>query len=110
MNKTDFNSLFEKYQPFFKKTGEELSKVVKKAEEDISKMYKIAESHVELQMKNLQKEKLYHEIGKYVAQQLIKNEFDASSLEKYRKNLEKIASEDEKIKNKLARITRAKKS
>lgn len=110
MNKTDLNSLFEKYQPLFKKTGEELSKVVKKAEEDVSKMYKIAQSHVEIQMKNLQKEKLYHEMGKYVAEQLMKNEFDTAGLEKYKKSLEKIDSEGAKIKNKLARITKSQKS
>lgn len=107
MKKNDMNKFIKKYQPIVKKTGEQLAKAVKVAEEDISKLYRIAQTHVEIQMKNLQKEKLYHEIGKYVAEELKKEEFDSSCLEKYKKRLEKIDSEGAKMKKKLSRINKA---
>ena len=109
MKKTDFNKLVKKYQPVAKKTGDQLAKAFKVAEKDISKMYKVAQTHVELQMKHLQKEKLYHEIGKYVAGEIIKERIDAPGLEKYKKRLIKIESEDKKIQQTLARISKFRK-
>jgi len=73
-------------------------------------MYRIAQAHVEIQMKNLQKEKLYHELGKYVAGKLAKGEFDVPELEKYKKQLFRIDSEGAKVKKKLSRINIAGKS
>lgn len=104
MKKTDLNKLLKKYQPVVKKTGEQLAKAVKIAEDDISKMYKVAQAHVEIQMKNLQKEKLYHELGKEVARRLAKEELDIPGLEKYKTRLSKINTEGEKMKKKLSRI------
>ncbi|MFH1665048.1 MAG: hypothetical protein ABIA77_02755 [Candidatus Omnitrophota bacterium] len=106
MKKTDLSDMFKKYQPVVKKTGEQLSKAVKTAEEDISKVYKIAQAHIEIQMKNLQKERLYHELGKYVAGQLAKGSVDAGDLEKFKKRLEKIDSEGNKMKRRLTSIAR----
>ena len=104
MNKTEFNEFLKKYEPLMKKTGEQLTKAVKAAEKDIAKMYRIAQTHVELQMKNLQKEKLYHELGKSVAEKLMKGGTDAAGMEKYKTRLKKIDSEGKKIKSKLSRI------
>ena len=102
--KTDLNKLLKKYQPVVKKTGEQLAKAVKIAEDDISKMYRVAQAHVEIQMKNLQKEKLYHELGRHIAGKLTKGTIDIPGLEKYKKQLSKIDSEGEKVKKKLSRI------
>ncbi|MFH1797756.1 MAG: hypothetical protein ABH844_00185 [Candidatus Omnitrophota bacterium] len=107
MKKTEMDSFMKKYQPIVKKTGEQLAKVAKTAEEDISKLYRIAQTHIEIQMKNLQKEKLYHEIGKYVAEQLKKEDFDISILQKYKARLEKIDSEGAKMRKKISRIAKA---
>ncbi|NQT33380.1 MAG: hypothetical protein HQ594_06900 [Candidatus Omnitrophica bacterium] len=101
------DKLLKKYQPVMKKTGEQLSKAMKAAEEDIAKMYRIAQKHVEIQMKNLQKERLYHEIGKDVSDRIKKGtDISASSLEKYKKRLEKLDTEGDKIKKKLSSITK----
>lgn len=108
MKKNDFDKMVKKYQPVVKKTGEQLSKALKAAEEDVAKMYKIAQVHVELQMKNLQKEKLYHEIGKYVAEKLIKGNLDEAGLEKYKKKILKLNSEGSKVKKKLSSISKKK--
>lgn len=100
--KTDLNELLKKFQPVVQKTGKQLAKAVKVAEDDISKLYKMAQAHVEIQMKKLQKEKLYHEIGKDVAEKLTRGSIDVPGLEKYKKRLEKIDAEDEKIKKALS--------
>jgi hypothetical protein len=104
MKKNDLDKLFKKYQPVVEKTGKQLAKAMKVAEKDISKMYKVAQTHVEIQMKNLQKEKLYHDLGKDVAGKLIKGEISIAGLEKYKKQLTKLSSEGEKMKRKLSRI------
>jgi hypothetical protein len=104
MKKNDLNKLIKKYEPVMKKTGEQLTKAMKSAEKDVSKMYKIAQTHVEIQMKNLQKEKLYYELGKYVAGKLKKGETEITGLEKYKKSLSKIEAEGKKMKGKLSKI------
>jgi len=105
MEKNEFNKFVEKYQPVVKKTGEQLSKVLKTAENDLSKMYKLAQTHVELQLKNLQKEKLYHDLGKYIAGELLKESFNPK-LDQYKKQLIKMNSDGEKMKRKLSGINK----
>ncbi|MDP8257931.1 MAG: hypothetical protein P9L90_00700 [Candidatus Aadella gelida] len=106
MEKKEMDKLVKKYQPLVKKTGEQLSRALKAAEEDVAKMYKVAQVHVEIQMKNLQKEKLYHEIGKYVAKELSKGSLTAENLDKFKKKIEKINCEGEKVKKKLNSISK----
>ena len=110
---SDFNKIVKKYQkryqPAMKKTGEQLAKAMKTAEKDIAKMYKVAQTHIELQLKHLQKEKLYHEIGKYVSQQLKNESSTAPGLEKFKKQLDKIDSDDARIKKKLSRMSKTRK-
>ncbi len=109
MKKGDLNKLFKKYEPVVKKTGEQLAKAVKTAEKDIAKMYKVAQTHVEIQMKNLQREKIYHQIGKDVAKKLLKGEIDLPVFEKHKKQLTKIEMEETKMKKRLSRGKRSKK-
>ncbi|MFQ5953380.1 MAG: hypothetical protein ACE5JK_08300 [Candidatus Omnitrophota bacterium] len=104
MKKNNLNRLFKKYEPVMKKTGAQVTKAMKVAEEDISKMYKIAQTHVEIQMKNLQKEKLYYELGKHVAGKLMKGDVDIAGLEKYKKSLTRLNAEGTKMQRKLSRI------
>ena len=105
MKAPDWNKMMKNYQPVVKKTGAQLSKALKTAEEDISKMYRIAQAHVEIQMKNLQKEKLYHELGKHVAGKLAKGDTAITDLDKFKKRLDKINSDGEKMKKKLSRVS-----
>lgn len=109
MERKDIDKMIKKYQPVVKKTGKQLAEALKAAEKDVEKMYKIAQVHVELQMKNLQKEKLYHEIGKFVAEKLVKGDFDVTSLDKYQKNILKINGEKERIQKKLSRVSKVSK-
>ena len=107
--KSELDKLIKKYQPAIKKTGEQLTKAVKIAEEDIAKMYKVAQTHIEIQMTNLKKERLYHEIGKLVARKLVKGELADSGLDKYKKKLDVLDAEGEKKKTLLSRATQASK-
>jgi hypothetical protein len=104
MKRSDFDKVIKKYEPVMKKTGEQLAKAMKSAEKDVSKMYKVAQTHVEIQMKNLQKEKLYYDLGKYVAARLVKGDIEIAGLEKYKKSLSTIESEGRKIKGRLSRM------
>ncbi|MBU0682983.1 MAG: hypothetical protein ABIH85_04650 [Candidatus Omnitrophota bacterium] len=110
MKKTDVHKLIKKYKPVIKKTGKQLAEVAKTAEEDISKIYKIAHTYVEMQMKNLQKEKLFHEIGKDVAQRMLSGKINVPELEKYKPRLILIDSAGSKMKKKLTRIGKMNKS
>jgi hypothetical protein len=101
MDKKDLDKLYKKYEPVLKKTGDQLSKAMKAAEKDVAKMYKIAQTHVEIQMGNLQKEKLYHSIGKDVAAGIMKGTIDIPGMEKYKKELNKLNLENEKRKKSL---------
>jgi len=106
--KKNMDNLIAKYQPVLKKTGDQLAKAVKVAEKDLAKMYVKAQTHLEIQMKNLQKEKLYYDIGKYVAGRLASGELDAAGLEKYRKQLARIDAESRKMGKKLTAMDKAK--
>ncbi|MGD2278531.1 MAG: hypothetical protein PVH45_00370 [Candidatus Omnitrophota bacterium] len=104
MKKNELDKMLKKYQPAVKKAGNQLQKAMKTAEEDISKMYRIAQTHVEIQMKNLQKEKLYYELGKYVAGKLMKGNIEIEGLERYKKSLNKINAEGARMQRKLSGI------
>jgi hypothetical protein len=109
VQKSDIENMIKKYQPAVKKTGEQLAKAVKSAEEDIARMYKIAQSHVEIQMTNLQKEKVYHQIGKDVAARLMSGEINIPELEKYRKKIAGLDAEAAKKKKTISAVSRTKK-
>ena len=108
--KKNMDNLVTKYEPVLRKTGDQLAKAVKVAEKDLSKMYQKVQTHIEIQMKNLKKEKLYYDIGKYVADRLEKGELDAKALDKFKKELEKIDNEGKKMKKKLKEIDKKKKA
>ena len=107
--KTDLDKIIKKYQPVMKKTGQQLSKAVKAAEEDIAKMYRIAQAHMEIQVTNLQKEKIYHDIGREVAAKIMKEEVDIPSLEKYKKKLSKLDLEATKKKKAISKLSKSRK-
>ncbi|MGB2600524.1 MAG: hypothetical protein WBD00_02305 [Candidatus Omnitrophota bacterium] len=102
--KTDLSKLMKQYEPVVKKAGEQISKAIKAAEKDVARMYRVAETHVEIQMKNIQKEKLYYDIGKEVACKIMKGGISEEDIEKFRKKINKIDSESAKKKKQLSRV------
>ena len=108
--KNDMNTIMEKYRPMLQKFGDDLGKAAKKGEKAAVRMSKVLKIELDMLGTNLQKEKLYHELGKHVAKKLADESFDLPGLEKYKKRLEKINSEGESMKKKLKSIGKKKTS
>lgn len=106
--KKDFENFMERSKPVMEKTGQHLSKAYKSAEEDIGRMYKIAQNKMEIQWNNLQKEKVYHRIGKEVAELLKEGNLDVPELDKYKEELDKFASDNKKIERRIKKISKPK--
>jgi glutamyl/glutaminyl-tRNA synthetase len=102
--KKEIESFMERYQPVIRKTGDQFAKAVKTAEEDLSKLYKKTQLQLDIQMKNFQKEKLYYDIGKILAEKIISGEIEHPDFKKFRKQLKKIESENKKTKKKIKAI------
>ncbi len=106
-NKSGLSENLKKLDPLVKKAEKQLAKALKVAKEESSKMLRVAQAQIDIQMKNLQKEKIYHEIGKYIASELMKGKLDMPGLEKYKKKLEKIdsviKSDQKKVKKEMTR-------
>ena len=106
--KEDMGNIIKKYQPSVRKTGKQLAKAVKAAEEDIARMYRVAQAQVEIQMTNLQKEKLYHAIGKEAAGMMLKGELEIPVFDKYIKKLKTLDTTTQEKKNAIIAIGRSK--
>ncbi|MFH1552486.1 MAG: hypothetical protein ABID83_02450 [Candidatus Omnitrophota bacterium] len=105
--KTDMSKIFEKYGPMLKKFGDEVGEVAKKGEEGVIKMSKLAKIQLDILGVSLQKEKLYYELGKEVAGKILKDDFNLSGMEKYKKQLSKIKLEGEKMKNNFSKVSKS---
>lgn len=102
--KPEINKIIDKYRPMFKKFGAEVGEAAKKGEESVVTMSKIFKIQMDMFGLNLQKEKLYHEIGKEVAGKLLKDSLDVADLEKYRKDLVKLQSAADKKKRDISKV------
>jgi len=103
----DLQKVFEQYKPMLKKFGDDLGEAAKKGEEGVIKMSKLLKLQLDVMGLSFQKEKIYHEIGKDVAKKLVKGEIEIAGLEKYKKRLEKLASEGEKAKKTISKVKSA---
>jgi len=108
--KNDMEKLLDKYGPVMKKFGNELGEAAKKGEESLVMMSKMLKIQMDIMGGTLQREKLYYNIGKEVAQKIMKGTLEPDSLEKYKKQLAKIASEEEKKKKAMSRVKSSGKS
>ena len=72
--KSDMNKVIEKYRPMLKKFGDEVGVAAKKGEENVVKMSKMLKIQLDMLGVSLQKEKLYHDLGKEVAEKNMKKE------------------------------------
>ena len=107
--KTDMNKMLEKYRPALEKFGDEMGKMAKKGEAGVVKMSKLVKIQLDMLGLTLQKEKLYYEIGKEVAEKLLKGDISLPGLDKYKKRLEKVEVEGAKKKRSLSRAGGARK-
>ena len=102
--KTDINQMLEKYGPMLKKFGNEVGAAAKKGEENVVIMSKLLKIHLDIVGATLQKEKLYYDIGKEVADKLMKGSLSIEGLEKYKKALQKMQKEKEKKKRAMSNV------
>lgn len=103
-NRGELNKIVEKYRPVLKKFGKEVSQAAKKGEESVVAMSKMLKIQIDILGLSLQKEKLYHELGKEVAMKLMSDSFDTADLEKYKRELTRIHAAGEKKKKDMTKV------
>jgi len=102
--KGDMKKVIEKYGPMMKKFGNEVGEAAKKGEESLIMMSKVLKIQMDILGGTLQKEKLFHEIGKDVAAKLLKGSIDLPGMDKYKKRLLEIDAEGRKKKKAISRV------
>ena len=90
-----------------KKFGDEVGDAAKKGEEGVVKMSKLLKLQIDVMGLTVQKEKLYHELGKEVAEKLMKGQTEITGLEKYKKRLDKIMVQGEKAKKTISKVKKS---
>ncbi|KJJ84651.1 hypothetical protein OMAG_001484 [Candidatus Omnitrophus magneticus] len=108
--KKNTNNLMEKYGPALKKFGQDLSEAAKKGEESFSVLSQTVKMQLDILGVTFQKEKLYYEIGKEVANKLLTDTLDVEDLGKYKKELIKLQLVSKKKKEAIAKINASKKN
>jgi hypothetical protein len=106
--KEDMDKMAKKYQPAVKEAGKQLTKAVKEAEEEMARVYKTVQAQIEIQMTKVQKEKLYHTIGKEAADMMLKGELEIPVFDKYIEKLKALDVTTKKKKLSIAAISRSK--
>ena len=106
--KGEIDNIVKKYHPAVKKAGVQLTKALREAEDELARIYKTAHAQVEIQMTKLQKEKLYHSIGKEVAGMILSGELELPAFDKYMEQLKSFEDTTQKKKNAIIAISRTK--
>jgi len=104
VKKQDIDKVMEKYKPVLKKFGEDVGKAAKKGEENVVVMSKLMKIQLDLASMSLQREKLYYDIGKEVADKLMKGTLNIEGLEKYKTKLSKIKTDGDKKRKAISRV------
>ncbi|GEM_PF-706952 len=105
--KHDESKILEKYGPMLKKFGSEVGEAAKRGEESLVTMSKLLKIQFDMLGVSLQKEKLYYEIGKEVAEKMIKGTLKIEDLAKYKKPLAEIQAAREKKKKAMSKVKSA---
>ncbi|UCD55794.1 MAG: hypothetical protein JSV93_03140 [Candidatus Omnitrophota bacterium] len=111
--KANFQKDFTKFMDYakdkFKIFGEELSVLAKKSEKEIIKASKKGKIQVDIMSLNMQKEKLYYDIGKKASFLNMKNKLNIPELEPYWKKMRNIELNARKKKRELSTVRDKKK-
>ncbi len=97
----DFAKLLEQAKERFKEIGKEVSVLAKKSEKEIAKASRVGKIRLDIVGLNMQKEKLYYDIGKKVVSLNAKKKLGISELEPLFKKMSKIESTARKKKREL---------
>ena len=104
----DLSKLLDQAKVRFQNFGKELSVLAKKSEKEIIKASKTGKIQLDIVGLNMQKEKLYYDIGKKVVSLNAKNKLEISGLESYWGKLRKIESDARSRKKDLSSIRKDK--
>ena len=105
----DFTKFMDYAKDKFKIFGEELSVLAKKSEKEIIRASKAGKIQVDIMGLNMQKEKLYYDIGKKVSSLNAKKKLNISQLEPYWKKIRRIELSVRKNKRELSAVRGKKK-
>jgi len=104
----EFGKFMEQAKAGFKKFGEEISVLARKSEKEIVKVSKAGKIQLDIVALNMQKEKLYYDIGKKVVAMKEKDALDIPALEPYWKSVQKIEMNTRKKKKELSGVNKKK--
>ena len=104
----DLSKFLDQAKVRFQDFGKELSVLAKKSEKEIVKASKTGKIQLDIVGLNVQKEKLYYDIGKKVVSLNAKNKLEISELEPYWKKLSKIESDARGRKKDLSSVRKDK--
>ena len=104
---TKHNDILNKYNPMLKKIGEEAAKLAKKSEEGVKSISQMAKIQMDILASQIQKEKIYYDIGKEVAEKIMGKGLDVASLDKYKKRLSALEKQAEKKKKEIGKIKKS---
>ena len=105
----DFNRFLGQTKKTFTQLGKELNILVRRGEKEIVKASKSGKIRLDIVSLNVQKEKLYYDIGKKVFSLNAKKKLDMPELEPYWKKVRKIETDARKKKRELSRARKEKK-
>ena len=100
----DFTKLMEQAKDKFKKFGQEVSVLAKKSEKEIVKASQKGKIQLDIMGLNMQKEKLFYDIGKKVALLNAKKKIEIAALEPFWTKLRKIEIVARKKKRELSGV------
>ena len=106
----EFDKVLGKAKVNFKKFSEELSVLAKKSERGILKASKTGKIQLDIMSLNVQREKLYYDIGKKIAAINSKKTIDIPELEPLWKRMSKIEDDAEKKKEQLVLVKKEKRA
>ena len=104
----EFVKLMEQARKKAKSVGKELGILAKKSEKEIVKASKLGKIQLDMVGLNMQKEKLYYDIGKKVISLKAKKNLDIPGLENYWKKMRRLNAGTRKKKRELSTVRKSK--
>ncbi|MCQ9206806.1 MAG: hypothetical protein NG740_02860 [Omnitrophica bacterium] len=100
----ELNRLLDQAKDGFRKFGKELGVLAKKSEKGLAKVSKSGKIQLDIMGLNVQKEKLFYDIGKKVADLNTKKDLGLAELESYWRKMDKIHKEVESKRKALSSV------
>jgi len=108
--RAEIDRLIKNAKVGFKRFSQEVGVLAKKSEKNIVKASKAGKIQIDLMGLGVQKEKLYYDIGKKVADLNVKNNLKIPELDVFWKKMQKISEETESKKELLDIVRKQEKS